>query len=364
MSELSAVIEREEQAPVRCARFRRQELWAFKPVWSPSVVTLMYLVVALVLIPLGVVIYTQSLRLMSTPLLRYDNLTNCVAENSTQSSCVVRIDIPRATRANRVFFYYGIINFYQNGRRYARSRSVDQLRGKINKKEIEDTCKPIDSRRNGTDSIVPCGLTAQSFFNDTFELCHDDRCTRTINVTNKNIAWAVDRKTLFKPSPSFDEKTNERITSEEFMVWMRIAPYRTWKKLHRRIQEPLQNRTYFMKVESNYPVQSFDGQKFVYLVETTWFGGPNVFLGLSCIVVGGASLLLAVMYIVRSRFAPEPKIPPESECPWNDDIKEEADTDAAVRRRALGDDVEEKVQATVSNLRRIAQVAAFLVSAS
>lgn len=280
--------------------------------------------------------------LLETDLMRYDGKPKCSAEariNSTMQNagippdneCVIRFNITKKT-TGPVYVYYGLVNFYQNSRRYARSRSVSQLRGS-NPASTEE-CKPLNETRGpANDPITPCGLTAVSFFNDTFELCNDKPCTSAslVNATTKNIAWQVDRETLFRASDNNTDAENERITDEHFMVWMRLSPYRTWFKLYKKILEPLEPSIYYMKIESKYPVKEFGGQKFFYLAETTWFGGPNRFLGLSSIIIGGLSLLLSIVYGIGSRFAPEVELPPETQVPWTD-----SSTDMGGKESPLG----------------------------
>ena len=305
MSELSVHAEEAEEQ-VRCAKFRRQELWAFKPVWSPLVVTLMYLLVALILIPIGVVIYIQSTRLMETPRYRYDQFSECERE----SGCIMRVKIPRNT-TGKVFMYYGITNFYQNLRRYVKLRSWKQLRGERDASTLGCKCSSsicehdhIDKRTNT--AFTPCGLAAQSRFNDSFELCYDEVCNTRLRTTKNNTAWQIDRDFHFQASSQNTQEENDIITNEEFMVWMRLAPYNTFHKLYRRILDPLENDTYYVKVKSRYPVDSFDGQKFIYFAFVLLLVG----VGIICI-----SLALALLYGVRSRLSPDIAnlIPPETE---------------------------------------------------
>lgn len=306
----------------------------------------MYLVVALVLIPLGVVILLQSSRLMQTNQYGYDKACNVGAEGAPNKTvdCIYPIKVPRATSGN-VFLYYGMNNFFQNELRFSRSRSVDQLRGISNPDTGE--CKPCDLKSCKFDEfnisaplggdkyekLTPCGLPALSNFNDTFKLCYDISCERAINSSSSGIAWAADRETLFRPNDANSVEANQLITSESFMVWMRLAPYNNWIKLNQRILEPLENRTYYLRIGSSYPVESFNGEKFVYLTETTWFGGPNPQLAIACIIVGSLALALAALYGVRSFYAPELEIPPETDVPWNDTAKDgSAEVNAALIR--------------------------------
>lgn len=301
-----------DKKKVRCVKFRQQELWAWKPVWSPKIVVSMYLLIAVIFIPLGIVILIQSSRLSSTTRARYDNVSPCNVGNQTLNgesrTCVIRFNITRDMTAP-AYFYYGLVNFYQNARLYAKSRSDQQLRGDENPDFTG--CDGLETDASGN-SVVPCGLVAESRFNDTFELCRDVSCNDPVNVTSKEISWDIDRSRRFKGSDSFTDEQNALIRSEEFMVWMRLAAYRNWKKLYRVINENLPAGDYFVRIKAQYPVESFDGEKFFFISETSWFGGPNRFLGFAYIVVGGIALLLAIIFLLGSRKTTTLELPPET----------------------------------------------------
>ncbi len=59
-----------------------------------------------------------------------------------------------------VFFYYGLSNFYQNHRRYVKSRNDWQLLGHL---DNTADCTPYETRDDKV--IVPCGAIANSMFN-------------------------------------------------------------------------------------------------------------------------------------------------------------------------------------------------------
>lgn len=69
--------------------------------------------------------------------------------------------------------YYGLSNFYQNHRRYVKSRDDHQLLGALG--DVSNECSPfdrvpVDTNRNVTDykQVVPCGAIANSLFNGNF----------------------------------------------------------------------------------------------------------------------------------------------------------------------------------------------------
>lgn len=60
--------------------------------------------------------------------MRYDNADGCQDASNT-SICNLQIDLPRMKAP--VYFYYKLENFYQNHRRYVKSRNDEQLAGKV-----------------------------------------------------------------------------------------------------------------------------------------------------------------------------------------------------------------------------------------
>lgn len=67
-----------------------------------------------------------------------------------------------------VYLYYGLNNFYQNHRRYVKSRDDYQLLGRLSDNPSSD-CDPF--RINNNKPIAPCGAIANSLFNG--ENMHD-----------------------------------------------------------------------------------------------------------------------------------------------------------------------------------------------
>ena len=80
------------------------------------------------------------------------------------TTCTLNIEIP-ATMKSPVFVYYELDNFYQNHRRYVKSRSDLQLAGTIiSESDKLSDCDPLRSTAGGK-VLQPCGLIANRYFN-------------------------------------------------------------------------------------------------------------------------------------------------------------------------------------------------------
>jgi hypothetical protein len=144
-------------------------------------------------------------------------------------------------------------------------------------------------------------------FNDTFVLrTSGGNNSRTIPLRKKGIAWASDVEKKFN-NPPIDAPGIRVIADfedEDFIVWMRTAGLPNFKKLYRIIDEDLAAGDYVIDIENNYPVQQFDGRKFIVLSTTSWIGGKNPFLGWAYIVVGIVCFLQGVVFALKHKISP------------------------------------------------------------
>lgn len=229
--------------------------------------------------------------------------------------------------------YYRLTNFYQNHRRYVRSLDTSQLKGNVVDNGTIDgsACDPLRSR-NGK-AIYPCGLIANSIFNDTINspVLTNARdggdASSPYRMSNQSIAWGSDselyKKTDYHPSqvsppPNWAERypdgyTEENFidlsTYEEFQVWMRTAGLPTFSKLAlRNDNETLQAGTYELEIYDYFPTREYDGTKSILLSTRTVVGGKNSFLGIAYVVVAGICVVIGVVFtlahLIRPRSAP------------------------------------------------------------
>ncbi|MDE2590640.1 MAG: aminotransferase class I/II-fold pyridoxal phosphate-dependent enzyme, partial [Patescibacteria group bacterium] len=109
-----------------------------------------------------------------------------IKDSSISKKCIQKVKVQYHMKAP-IYVYYELDNYYQNHRRYIKSRSDKQLRYGL--KYTDSSCSPIE-RSNGL-PIVPCGLIAWSLFNDTYDFT---RGSMGIMVDRKNISWRSDRE--------------------------------------------------------------------------------------------------------------------------------------------------------------------------
>lgn len=188
---------------------------------------------------------------------RQDNvkiMLNSGMEKET-TVCSLIFDIPNDLKPP-VFFYYRLSNFYQNHRRYVRSLDLEQLKGesRSNDSIAGGTCDPLQVDPETKKAYYPCGLIANSMFNDTFESpvrIGTGDSNVTYPMTNKGISWGSDKDLYKKTEYKWYEVTPprnwvERYPSdgysedypppniqewEEFHVWMRTAGLPLFSKL-------------------------------------------------------------------------------------------------------------------------------------
>jgi len=190
-------------------------------------------------------------------------------------------------------------------------------------------------------------------FTDTIELlkdCPEGQDCETVKMNRKDIAWPrLKGKKYKKAIPkngkgvSFQKPTRWRksveeqlgedgVESEDFIVWMTIAPLANFRKLYGKFEKGLPKGKYSFKIDYEYlkkdekgpeaKEKGSDGHtKSIVLSTTCLLGGRNPFLGYCFVLVGCISLVLGFVLILlflkvrkrRSRVSalPLPQPPPQ-----------------------------------------------------
>ena len=288
---------------IKNSRFKQQNLPAWRPVPTILTIVIVFAFFGIFMIILGIVLLVYSSKIKTAEV----DYTDCNINLYCNKKITIEDDIDAP-----VFIYYQLDGFYQNARRYIRSKEIDQLTGDDIKKH--DNCEPAEKNKDmgfpanktaldGSDLddnsfAVPCGLMAKTFFNDSYTFKIGDE---NLEVDETNIAFEKDKK-LFDKNPDKSRQWTD-MTDEHFLVWMRPSGLPNPRKLWGRINRDLKKGEIIdVTINNKYYVSHYRGKKKLVLRNATKFGGKNKFLGISYLVVGILSILCAVFFPIGYKF--------------------------------------------------------------
>lgn len=330
----------------------QQRMKSWNPILDPLWVIFSYIVLGVIFVPVGLKINSiaDGVHELSQT---YDKLNDTtfechITEANANHTCEVTFKA-KEDMEPPILVYYEIENFYQNHRKYEKSRDNAQLGGSRTQDEAQaKTCKPLN--KLGSTTINPCGLVANTLFNDIIRLkVGKDNSGNDLNMIEDGIAWQSDLDYKFKQPDGFrseqcdcnncpceapdwsctngtaykdelgkchkyfypdDDTTQylyetypmvvnpiEGVKNEHFVVWMRTEAVAPFRKLYGHIQEPIaKGEELTFEVTANWDVSSFKGSKKIIVTTTEIFGGKNKALGLVFLICGGCLLGLGVMF--------------------------------------------------------------------
>lgn len=190
--------------------FRQQRLPAWQPILTPQMVVVLFLVMAIPFLVLGSVVLQESDGVVEY-MKQYDGdgvsdaLEACKYDKTTTASCNITFEVKEEMKAP-VYLYYQLTNFYQNHRQYAKSYLSDQLTGTVFESDSVslDLCAPLKS--NGSLVLNPCGLIANTLFNDKITLATTSDTDGHPKLKTTGIAWPSDKKNKFGQPDSYCKK--------------------------------------------------------------------------------------------------------------------------------------------------------------
>ena len=220
-------------------------------------------------------------------------------------------------------------------------------------------CDPLNKLGNIT--LNPCGLTANTFFNDVIKFVPGEGQSQI--MVEEGIAWNSDLEYKFRQPQGFDSEEcdcgtcscaegatkegkpwscdannephvksdgtchkyyypNEEVTQylhetypmispldgvtdEHFVVWMRIASHPTFRKLYGYFENGFKKGDVVkFEIQNNWIVKTFKGSKSLVITTTSALGGKTTQLGGCFIGVGGISLLAALFFALKHIIKP------------------------------------------------------------
>ncbi|KAK0616113.1 ligand-effect modulator 3 family [Bombardia bombarda] len=264
---------------------------------------------------------------------------------ASRDVCEVQFNIPEDLTPT-ISFYYHLENFYQNHRRYVGSFNAKQLLGDaVDGTTINtSTCDPVAHNAEGK-IIYPCGVVANSIFNDTFSSpvllnaanTSDQNPLEYHMENNTGITWPglqdLYGETKYKldeiaPPPNWYERyrygytdTNRPINPAKdphFQNWMMLAASPNFYKLYQRNDNDVMSHgTYTIEIVSNFDTTLYDGRKSFLITTVSTMGSRNIWPGIIFLIVGGICLFLDV-YFILSFFLWKPrKLGDPSYLSWN-----------------------------------------------
>ncbi|SMN21607.1 similar to Saccharomyces cerevisiae YCR094W CDC50 Endosomal protein that interacts with phospholipid flippase Drs2p [Maudiozyma saulgeensis] len=334
--------------------FRQQRLRAWQPTLSPQNALPMLIVLITMFVPIGIGLLISAINVQDITI-RYDKcqetangngfttipeqyvsthfktkldyqprwmLINGNGATDESDICRLNFQIPNILNSP-IYIYYKLTNFYQNHRVYIESYDLDQLKGSaVNVSTLDKNCDPLKKDNVTGKVIYPCGLVANSLFNDTFgPILRGISGSEDFILTNNNTASSTDkhryRMTEYNasdivPPPNwakrFPDGYNETNipnlhTWQEFQVWMRNAALPTfYKKILQNESSPLPNGNYSIDIVLNYPVHSFNGTKTFVLTTNSVIGAKNIWLGIVYLMVAGICVLFSLIFLLNIIF--------------------------------------------------------------
>jgi len=296
----------------------QQKTWALKIFIYYKNLLYMYLGLTVILAAVGAVLVASHVQVVETERVRYDNVDGCrlnQTDGSSARDCVIPLTFTEEAKAP-IYFYYGIDGLFQGSRTYVDSISFEQLRGEYDESgDNTGTCEPrvtpnplmpnvIDAvQPNGV--LLPCGLVPWSIFNDTIQIYRDEQLQQPLQVTTDDIIFDYELEDVFVPGSAEDGYTpavSDFITSTKFINWVRLSVFPIFQKPLFRIEETLPAGTYFVSIDPAFPVEIFDGKKFVYATTLSFLNtGKSMFLLIAYFVFAGLCLCMAIWIVIEMK---------------------------------------------------------------
>ncbi|RHZ89938.1 hypothetical protein Glove_9g285 [Diversispora epigaea] len=357
--------------------FKQQKLRACQPIITPKTIFPLFFFIAIIFTPLGGVLFYYSDKVSEIvidytfcdieanetfSIIPSEYVSNSDADNNNDNThCFYwrklnithpysknpnNITIPQCSiqfylhkRMNPpIYLYYRLTNFFQNERVYVKSLDTDQLKGNdLSRHHLEKGGCESMAQIDGI-IIYPCGLIANSLFNDTFsdltrinnnsnnDINDDKNKGEIYQFISKGISNPTESAkysptkynlTQIRPPPNWVLRyPNGTYTLEfppinpkeddHFQVWMHAAGLPIFRKLYGKNEtQGLEIGYYQVDIDTVFPVKGYEGTKALVISTRSPIGGKNPFLGVAYIIVGCISGILGVLFTIKHFMHPK-----------------------------------------------------------
>ena len=127
---------------LKASKFKQQTLPAWRPVPTAMSTMMTFSIFGVIFLATGIVLRVLSEQITEVNV-RYDDKADC----KSKTTCTVALTMGTGTKIPKIsqpiYVYYQLDNFYQNHRRYVKSRDNEQLYGSYKAVNKLTACDPI-----------------------------------------------------------------------------------------------------------------------------------------------------------------------------------------------------------------------------
>ncbi|KAH0790769.1 cell cycle control protein [Histomonas meleagridis] len=224
------------------------------------------------------------------------------------STCEIVIEVTQDIEYP-IALLYEIEGFYQNHLKSFRSRNDKQLLGTYVRYDEMVSCKPyrsIDDDPSPNKWLLPCGLQAMTFFNDTFEikglLSLDGPGYPEVGISphNLNNLYQTGQKWLEQLENYYGNQVRYR-----FSMWMDTAAFPIFRRIWGITTEKgtLTKQNLTIIIQNNFDVSSFGGKKSIVLTSKRSYTTGASNFGILYVSFSGVMLISSIVAAFVNRFA-------------------------------------------------------------
>ena len=294
----------------------RQELEDKTPINTPNCIIVYHMILIMIFSIISIIILVTN---------KKKNFKEVEYTSCESDTCQKIFNISEDLKSP-IYFYYKLDNFYSNHIDYVKSKNYNQLRGEeVSEKKIDSSCKYMSRNRehfktNNLNEIVsytsiamdpdsimnPCGLIANSIFNDTFKLF--DEKDKQIYIWENGITLKIDKQKFFRNNKDSEKIQWYNKEDEHFINWMNMELFPNFIKKWGYIDQDLPKGEYKMIIKNNWGKTQWDIKKYFVLAKGNPLGSENFFgymlIICSCLEVIFIFIICLTKY-KKKKFNPE-----------------------------------------------------------